>query len=237
MILGDHCSRNCRFCNVETRPLSPPDPHEPQLVAEAVKEAGLQEAVITSVTRDDLPDNGARHWFETIQAIRQRNECVLLEVLTPDFQGITEQLDLVLSAGAHVFSHNLETVPRLYPVARPQAAFKRSLTVLQHAAAAGHITKTSLMLGLGETMEEIFNVMQEARNAGCRIFYAGQYLQPSPRHLPVAGYYTPDEFRLIEQEAYRLGFDFAACAPLVRSSYHEEGQAEFVRRTRLQQAH
>ncbi|MFO7937799.1 MAG: lipoyl synthase [Kiritimatiellia bacterium] len=229
MILGDCCSRNCRFCNVDHRELLPPDSEEPGLVAEAVKEAGLKETVLTSVTRDDLPDNGAGHWAETVRRVRETNPDVLIEILTPDFQGNTDQLDLVLATQPHIFSHNLETVPRLYPEARPQADYQRSLDILRHAADQGHITKTSLMLGLGETMEEIYASVQDAYDAGCRIFYAGQYLQPTPRHLPVAGYFTPEEFSDIEKKAYDTGFRFAACAPLIRSSYHEEGQAEFVR--------
>jgi lipoic acid synthetase len=230
MILGDRCSRNCRFCNVDHRELLPPDPDEPRLVAEAVQEAGLREAVLTSVTRDDLPDGGAAVWAETIRRVKELNPDVTVEVLTPDFQGNLGHLDLVLATRPHVYSHNLETVPRLYPEARPQADYQRSLAVLKHAADAGHITKTSLMLGLGETLDEIQESMQSAFDAGCRIFYAGQYLQPTPSHLPVVGYVTPDEFAEIEARAYDIGFGFAACAPLVRSSYHEEGQGEFVRK-------
>lgn len=235
MILGDRCSRNCQFCNVDHRELLPPDPNEPQLVAEAIQEAGLREAVITSVTRDDLPDGGAMHWAKTIQAVKTMTPDVLVEVLTPDFKGNLAHLDLVLEARPDVYSHNLETVPRLYPVARPQANYRQSLAVLEHAAAAGHITKTSLMLGLGETLAEIQQTMQAAFDVGCRIFYAGQYLRPSAAHLPVAAYVTPDEFAAIEKTAYEIGFSFASCAPLVRSSYHEEGQAEFVRKQRLGQ--
>lgn len=230
MILGDRCSRNCQFCNVSHRELLPPDPHEPQLVAEAIQEAGLREAVITSVTRDDLPDGGAAHWAATIQAVKTMTPDVLVEVLTPDFKGNLMHLDLVLNTRPDVYSHNLETVPRLYPLARPQANYLQSLAVLKHAAAAGHITKTSLMLGLGETMAEIRQTMQEAFDAGCQIFFAGQYLQPSAAHLPVAAYVTPDEFAAIEKIAHEIGFSFASCAPLVRSSYHEEGQAAFVRK-------
>jgi len=229
MILGDRCSRNCQFCNVDHRELLPPDPHEPQLVAEAIKEAELKEAVITSVTRDDLPDGGASIWAETIRCVKELNPDVLVEVLTPDFSGNTGDLDLVLRTRPHVYSHNLETVPRLYPAARPQADYQRSLAVLKKSADSGLITKTSLMLGLGETIDEIHATMQAAFTAGCRIFYAGQYLQPSPAHLPVERYVTPDEFKAIEQTAYAIGFGFATCAPLVRSSYHEEGQSEFVR--------
>ncbi len=231
MILGNRCSRNCRFCNVEHRTLLPPDPDEPRRVAEAIQETGLKETVLTSVTRDDLPDNGAAHWAETIRCVKELNPDVLIEVLTPDFQGNMGQLNLVLATHPHIFSHNLETVPRLYPVARPQADYQRSLDVLKHSADAGHITKTSLMLGLGETMDEIQTTMQAAFDAGCRIFYAGQYLRPTQAHLPVAGYVTPEEFAEIEKQAYDIGFKFAACAPLIRSSYHEEGQRDFVRKS------
>ena len=229
LILGDHCSRNCRFCNVENHELLPPDPQEPQNVAEAIKEAGLKEAVITSVTRDDLSDGGASIWAETIRAIRELNPKILIEVLTPDFGGNREQLELVLQTKPDVFGHNLETIPRLYPAARPQADYQRSLRVLKQSSDAGLITKTSMMLGLGETITEVESSLQDAVDTGCRIFYTGQYLQPSLRHLPVERYVTPDEFASIEKTAYDIGFGFVASAPLVRSSYHEEGQSEFVR--------
>jgi len=229
MILGDRCSRNCQFCNVDHRELLPPDPEEPERVAEAIKAVGLKEAVITSVTRDDLADGGAAIWAETIRAVQKLTPDVLIEVLTPDFQGNTAQLDLVLNTHPSVYSHNLETVPRIYPTARPQANYQRSLAVLKHSADSGLITKTSLMLGLGESMDEIKISMQDAFEAGCQIFYAGQYLQPSKAHLPVERYVTPDEFASIEKTAYDIGFEFAACAPLIRSSYHKEGQSELVR--------
>jgi lipoic acid synthetase len=152
-----------------------------------------------------------------------------VEVLVPDFGGDAAAVGAVLRARPEVFGHNLETVPRLYPQARPQADYARSLAVLRQAAAAGLITKTSLMLGLGETFDETVQTMRDARAAGCRIFYAGQYLQPSPRHLPVARYVEPAEFARLRDDAYALGFDFVASEPLVRSSYHEEGQSAFVR--------
>jgi len=229
MILGDRCSRNCQFCNVDHRELLPPDPEEPERVAEAIKAVGLKEAVITSVTRDDLADGGAAIWAETIRAVQKLNPDILIEVLTPDFEGNTAHLDLVLDTRPSVYSHNLETVPRIYPDARPQADYQRSLAVLKHSANSGLITKTSLMLGLGESMDEITASMQDAFEAGCQIFYAGQYLQPSKAHLPVKRYVTPDEFASIEKTAYDIGFGFAACAPLIRSSYHKEGQSELVR--------
>ena len=231
LILGDRCTRGCRFCNVDKRAVLPPDPGEPQRAAEAVRDAGLKEVVVTSVTRDDQPDGGAALWAQTVDAIHAAVPGILVEVLVPDFGGDAAAVDAVLRARPEVFGHNLETVPRLYPQARPQADYARSLAVLRQAAAAGLITKTSLMLGLGETFDETVQTMRDARAAGCRIFYAGQYLQPSPRHLPVARYVEPAEFARLRDDAYALGFDFVASEPLVRSSYHEEGQSAFVRET------
>jgi lipoic acid synthetase len=230
LILGDRCTRGCRFCNVSRRAVLPPEPKEPAAVAAAVREAGLQEIVLTSVTRDDLPDGGAAHWAETVRQVRAALPGALLEVLVPDFGGQAAALDLVLAMRPDIFGHNLETVPRLYPAARPEADYNRSLGVLRRAAAAGVLVKTSVMLGIGETTAEVVGLLRDARGAGCRIFYAGQYLQPSRRHLPVARYLTPDEFGWIGEAARALGFDFVASAPLVRSSYHEDGQATFARR-------
>jgi lipoic acid synthetase len=232
LILGDRCTRGCRFCNVDKRAVLPPDPDEPRRVAEAVRDAGLKEVVITSVTRDDLPDGGARLWAQTVDAIHAAVPGILVEVLVPDFGGTATALDAVIRTRPEVFGHNLETVPRLYPQARPQADYARSLAVLRQASDAGLVAKTSLMLGLGETFEEIEQALRDAREAGCRIFYAGQYLQPSPRHLAVTRYVDPSEFEKLRDTAYALGFDFVASAPLVRSSYHEEGQSAFVRAQR-----
>jgi len=229
LILGDRCTRGCRFCNVDKRPVLPPDPSEPQRAADAVRDAGLKEVVVTSVTRDDLRDGGAALWARTVEALHAAVPGILVEVLVPDFGGNPEAIDAVIRTRPEVFGHNLETVPRLYPQARPQADYARSLAVLRQAADAGLIAKTSLMLGLGETFEEVTQTLRDARDAGCRIFYAGQYLQPSPRHLPVARYVEPAEFDRIRDAACALGFDFVASAPLVRSSYHEEGQSAFVR--------
>lgn len=232
MLLGDRCTRGCRFCNVDKRAVLPPDPGEPQRVAQALRETGLKEVVLTSVTRDDLPDGGAAHWARTVEALHAAAPGVLIEVLVPDFNGDPAAIDAVIRARPEVFGHNLETVPRLYPQARPQADYTRSLAVLRQASAAGMITKTSVMLGLGETPEELEQTLRDARAAGCSIFYAGQYLQPTPRHLPVARYVEPAEFDRLRAAAMALGFEFVASAPLVRSSYHEDGQSEFVRRRR-----
>ncbi|MEI7900441.1 MAG: lipoyl synthase [bacterium] len=229
LILGDRCTRGCRFCNVDKRPVLPPDPDEPQRVAAAVKDAGLKEVVITSVTRDDLPDGGAGFWEQTIEAVHAAVPGILVEVLVPDFAGDAAAAAAVIRARPEIFGHNLETVPRLYPSVRPQADYPRSLSVLRQASDAGLIVKTSLMLGLGETFDEIVQTLNDARQAGCRIFYAGQYLQPSPRHLPVTRYVDPAEFDRVRDAACTLGFACVASAPLVRSSYHEEGQSAFVR--------
>ena len=229
LILGDRCTRGCRFCNVDKRPVLPPDPEEPQRAAAAVKDAGLKEVVITSVTRDDLPDGGAALWAQTVDALHAAVPDILVEVLVPDFGGAAAAIGRVIRTRPEIFGHNLETVPRLYPQARPQADYARSLAVLRQASDAGLVTKTSLMLGLGETFEEIERVLRDARAAGCRIFYAGQYLQPSQRHIPVARYVEPEEFARIRDAAYAAGFGFVASEPLVRSSYHEEGQSAFVR--------
>jgi len=229
LILGDRCTRGCRFCNVDKRAVLPPDPGEPARVAAAVKETGLREVVLTSVTRDDLPDGGATLWAQTVEAVRAAAPGILIEVLVPDFRGDASAIDTVFHTRPDVFGHNLETVSRLYPQVRPQADYARSLTVLRRAADAGLTAKTSLMLGLGETFEEIMQTMRDARDAGCRIFYAGQYLQPSPRHLPVDRYVEPAEFDRVRDAATALGFGFVASAPLVRSSFHEEGQTAFLR--------
>jgi len=232
LILGDRCTRGCKFCNVDKRAVLPPDPEEPQRVAAAVVEAGLQEVVLTSVTRDDLPDGGSAFWAETVRRIREAAPGVLIEVLIPDFRGNVAALDAFFAVRPDVMGHNLETVPRLYASARPEADYAQSLAVLRRAADAGLIVKTSLMLGMGETMDEIRAVLVDARAAGVSIFYAGQYLQPSPRHLPVFEYVTPERFAEIRAIAYGFGFGFVASEPLVRSSYHEDGQSAFVRRHR-----
>lgn len=230
LILGRQCTRACRFCHVERQAPLPPDDDEPERVARAVVESGLREVVLTSVTRDDLPDGGAARWAATIAAVRAAAPEVLIEVLVPDFQGDRAAVARVMAAGPDVFGHNLETVPRLYPSARPEAVYARSLAVLRQAAQASLAVKTSLMLGMGESEEEVLATLAEARAAGVEIVYLGQYLQPTPRHLPVAEYVTPETFARLGEAARALGFGFVASAPLVRSSFHEEGQARFVRR-------
>jgi lipoic acid synthetase len=230
LLLGDRCTRGCRFCNVGRRPPRPPAADEPARVARAARDSGWREIVLTSVTRDDLPDGGAAHWAATITAVRAACPEALIEALVPDFAGDAAALALVLAARPAILGHNLETVPRLYDAFRPQAGYRRSLGVLRQAAAAGIATKTGLMLGMGERRDELLATLAEARAAGVAILSLGQYLQPSPRHLPVARYLPPAEFEELAAKAREMGFGFVAAGPLVRSSYHDEGQTEFLRR-------
>jgi lipoic acid synthetase len=229
MILGDICTRSCRFCDVATgRPL-PADPDEPRRVAEMLGELGLVHTVITCVDRDDLADGGAAHWAETIRRVKERCPDMTLEVLTGDFKGDTGDVDVVLAAGPDVFAHNLETVPRLSRQVRVQASYPRSYKILEHAKARGHITKTGLMLGLGETLDEVREVMQDARKIGVDILTLGQYIRPSKQHIDIARYVPPAEFDELKAEALALGFPHVEAGPLVRSSYHADGQRDIVR--------
>ena len=219
MILGDICTRHCRFCAVRAgRPL-PPDPGEPERVAEAAARLGLRHVVITSVARDDLPDGGAGHFAATIEAVRRRCPGALVEVLVPDFGGSLAALEEVIAARPDVLNHNVETVPRLYPLVRPRADYRRSLGLLAWAKGAGLTTKSGLMLGLGETRGEVVAVMQDLRRAGCELLTLGQYLQPTSRQLPVAEYIHPEEFEWYREVGEALGFRAVAAGPLVRSSY------------------
>ncbi len=221
LILGSRCTRDCRFCNVKPGPEGLPDPEEPRRVAEAAERMGLRYVVVTSVTRDDLPDGGAGHFAGTIRRIRDRIPGALVEVLIPDFQGDEAALETVLSARPDVLNHNIETVPRLYPVARPRADYRRSLELLRRAGAwTPRIpAKSGMMLGLGETDDEIRRTLGALLEAGCRYLTLGQYLQPSRDHLPVARYISPEAFDQWRKEALEMGFAEAACGPFVRSSY------------------
>jgi len=221
MILGDHCSRNCRFCAVAHGPKGLPDAGEPKRVAEAVQTMQLSYCVITSVTRDDLADGGAAHFAATIQAIRELNPATLVEVLIPDFQGNIDALQCVLEARPEVLNHNLETVASLYQTVRPQADYLQSLEVLRRSKALAPeiVTKCGIMVGLGESREEIVQLMQDLRAVHCDILTIGQYLQPSTSHLEVVRYLPPEEFAELEEEALGLGFGGVAAAPFVRSSY------------------
>jgi lipoic acid synthetase len=229
MILGDICTRSCRFCDVATgRPL-PPDPDEPRRVGEMLAALDLAHTVVTCVDRDDLPDGGAAHWAATIREIKARCPDMTLEVLTGDFKGRTADVDTVLDAAPDVYAHNLETVPRLSREVRVQASYPRSYAVLEHAKRRGAITKTGLMLGLGETIDEVREVLRETRAIGVDILTLGQYLRPSEKHLPIARYAEPAEFDALKAEALALGFPHVESGPLVRSSYHADGQRDIVR--------
>lgn len=224
LILGGICTRGCRFCSVpkEKSPL-PVDPAEAEHVATAVRAMGLKHAVVTSVTRDDLPDGGASQFVRCIKALRSCCPNTTVEVLTPDFAGNREALHSVLIAKPDVFNHNVETIPRLYCTVRPQADYSRSLAVLRQACEAGIAwVKSGLMLGLGETEAEVLQVFADLRQAGVHCLTVGQYLRPSSNHLPVAEYIHPDRFKALEDAAYGLGFRSVASGPLVRSSYHAE---------------
>jgi lipoyl synthase len=225
MILGDTCTRRCGFCNVKTGKPTWNDPLEPARVARTIARMGLRHAVITSVDRDDLPDKGARIWAAVIRQVRRQAPDCKVECLTPDFQGQEMPLATVLAERPDVFNHNLEVVPRLYPVARRGSTWQRSLRVLRNAKAMGAgevVTKSGLMVGLGETHDEMVAAFQDLREAGVQVLTVGQYLRPSERHLPVVRYWHPDEFKALEQAAYALGFDHIAAGPLVRSSYHAD---------------
>lgn len=220
MVLGNVCTRGCRFCNVPKGVPQGLDRDEPDRVAAAVAALKLKYAVVTSVTRDDLVDGGAEIFAQTIQAIRSTSPECRIEVLIPDFQGSEPSLGIVLDAKPDILNHNLETVPSLYSRVRPQAGYRRSLELLSRAKASGAVTKTGLMLGLGEEREEILAVMRDLREIGCAILTLGQYLKPGKTHLAVEKYYHPDEFSALRDQALDLGFHHVVAGPLVRSSYH-----------------
>jgi lipoyl synthase len=224
MILGSQCTRSCRFCAVQSSSPGPLDPHEPERVALAARDMGLRYVVVTSVTRDDLSDGGANHFAKTVHALKTYMPDAKVEVLTPDFQGRVSDLALVLHAGPDVYNHNVETVPRLYPSVRPHADYHRSLKMLGYAKknAPGLHVKSGIMLGLGERLHEVEDVLCNLRSAGCDIITIGQYLRPSRLHLPVAEYIRPEIFERLRVKALAMGFRYAASAPLVRSSMNAE---------------
>jgi lipoic acid synthetase len=225
MILGDVCTRACGFCAVKTGlPSRPPDPQEPRRVADAVARLGLRHAVITSVNRDDQKDGGAGIFAAVIREIRARVPGCAVEVLIPDFKGDAQALATVIEARPDILNHNTETVPRLYRQVRPGARFERSLEVLRRAKAAGLLTKSGIMVGLGEEWVEVQEAIRAIRAAGTDILTVGQYLRPSPEHLPLLRYYTPEEFDGIKDFALALGYSHVESGPLVRSSYHAEEQ-------------
>jgi lipoic acid synthetase len=225
LILGDICTRRCHYCSVETgRPLAV-DHEEPGRIAAAVQALGLHHAVITSVNRDELEDGGAAIFAQTIRHTRQLSPGCTIEVLIPDFEGNEEALTAVCREKPEILNHNIETVRRLFPAIRPQGKYQRSIELLGNAKRLGMRTKSGLILGMGETMEEAREVMHDLRSVGCDIITIGQYLQPTREHLPVARFYDPREFALLKEEGMAMGFSHVESGPLVRSSYHAEKQA------------
>jgi lipoic acid synthetase len=229
MILGDTCTRRCGFCNVKTGKPSEVDPLEPLRVAQSIKRMGLRHAVITSVDRDDLPDYGASAFVGVIRSVRRQAPGCKVEVLTPDFRGEEMPLARVIAERPDVFNHNVETVPRLYPLARRGSEFPRSCRVLRNAKEMGGaevVTKSGLMTGLGETKGELLEAFSTLREHGVQVLTVGQYLRPTRDHLPIVRYWHPEEFAELEREAYAMGFESVAAGPLVRSSYHAEQTLE-----------
>lgn len=224
LVMGDACTRGCRFCAVDTRKPAPLDADEPRRVAEAAKRLELSHVVITSVTRDDLPDGGATHMAAVVEAVREAVPGATIEVLTSDFAGDLTDVDTVLAAEPDVFNHNVETVPALYATVRPGARYERSLRVLAHAAASRPDTpvKSGIMVGLGETEDQVLAVMDDLLASGVSILTIGQYLRPSQDHLPVIEFVEPDRFAAYARAGYKKGFRVVSSAPFVRSSYHAE---------------
>lgn len=226
MILGNICTRSCGFCNVITGRPTELDLDEPRRVAEAVEKLSLKYAVITSVNRDELADGGASVWAATIEAVRHKSPKTKIEVLIPDFCGNWDALRVVMAARPDVLNHNVETVPRLYVPVRPQGKFERSLELIKRAKAEGLVTKSGLMLGLGESDQEVLEVMTQLKAHGCDLVTLGQYMQPTPHHLPVVRWVEPAVFDWFKEEGMKMGFLNVFSGPLVRSSYHADEQAE-----------
>ena len=220
LIMGNNCTRNCRYCNITCSRPDPLDLNEPFHVAEAVKDLGLKYAVITSVTRDDLSDSGAEHFANCIYEIRKISPDVKIEILTPDFKGNKDSLNTIIKANPNVFNHNIETVRNVFKTARPQGDYDCSLEVLKYIKDNSDIiTKSGLMIGLGETFEDIEQTIVDLKNVGCDILTIGQYIQPSKAHLEVSKYYTPEEYENLKQLAEKVGIKHYQIGPLVRSSY------------------
>jgi lipoyl synthase len=232
MILGRVCTRNCTFCNVTKGNVDPVDSEEPEAVGRAVEALGLRHAVVTSVTRDDLEDGGAEHFYRVIRAIRKRKPDTIIEVLIPDFQGKEAPLKRVMEAGPEIINHNVETVPSLYHRVRPMADYRRSLELLRRVKAAHPeiYTKSGMMAGLGEEEDQVLKTFSHLREAGCEILTIGQYLAPSPQHHPVVEYVHPRQFEQYEAAARRMGFLSVASAPFVRSSYNAAELLERIKK-------
>ncbi len=221
LIMGNVCTRNCKYCNISCQKPEPLNPEEPKNIAKAVKDLGLRYCVITSVTRDDLPDGGAEHFSNCISEIKNLTPNVKIEILTPDFKGKKESLDIIINSNPDVFNHNIETVKEVFKTARPQGNYQTSLNVLKYIKQNSKITtKSGLMIGLGETLDQIQRTFDDLKNSGCDILTVGQYIQPSKNHLPVLKYYNPDEYEILKKMAKDTGFKNFQIGPLVRSSYN-----------------
>lgn len=229
MILGDICTRNCRFCATKTGHPLPPQGDEPEQVAQSVALMNLRHVVVTSVTRDDIPDHGAAHWAAVVGAIRQRSPQTTIELLISDLDASPARLDVVIASKPDIIGHNIETVSRLTPALRSKATYAKSLATLSYLSQKGMVVKSGLMVGLGETEEEVVSTMRDLHKAGVRILTIGQYLQPTAEHYPVAEYITPQKFEEYKTLALQIGFDFCASAPLVRSSYLADQAAQAIK--------
>lgn len=229
MILGDICTRGCRFCATKTGHPLPPDAFEPMQVAESVRLMGLRYVVVTSVTRDDLPDGGAAHWAETVRTIHSQNPDAAIELLIPDLDARPDLLDVVAASQPDIIGHNIETVERLTPVVRSRAKYRTSLETLRYLATQGVVTKSGLMIGLGETDDEVLQTLHDLRDVGVKIVTLGQYLRPTLEHYPVAAYITPEKFEWYRLQALEMGFSYCASAPMVRSSYLADEALKSVR--------
>lgn len=227
MIMGEVCTRSCKFCATKTGKTLPLESSEPQRIADSIKLMGLRHAVITSVTRDDLPDGGAQHWAEVVRAVREATPQTTIELLIPDFDARTELIDIVIDAKPDIIGHNIETVERLTPSVRSRARYQTSMAVLNHLSQSGCVSKSGLMLGLGETEQEVLSTLDDLRANGCQIVTIGQYLRPTLKHLAVEEYVTPEKFEWYAEQARARGFSYVASAPLVRSSYLAEEALEF----------
>lgn len=230
MILGDICTRKCRFCATRTGKPLPPDPAEPQQVAQSARLMGLRHIVVTSVARDDVPDRGADHWAKTVAAVRAENPDATIELLISDLDADAALLDVVVASKPDIIGHNIETVERLSPLVRSRATYEKSLRTLRYLADAGATVKSGLMVGLGESDDEVMTTLADLRKAGVRIVTIGQYLQPTAAHYPVAEYVPPQQFERYRQAALDMGFDFCASAPLVRSSYLADQALQSIRK-------
>lgn len=237
MILGDICTRGCRFCATKTGHPLAPDAEEPRKVAESVALMKLRYVVVTSVTRDDLPDGGARHWAATVEAIRSQNSDAVIELLIPDLDARPDLLDVVIASKPGIIGHNIETVERLTPQVRSRARYATSLRTLELLARRGAATKSGLMLGLGESDDEVLQTLRDLRQAGVRIVTLGQYLRPTLEHYPVAEYITPEKFEAYRQQALAMGFDYCASAPMVRSSYRAQEALAAIKNEKSETRH